>query len=151
MKQHHDSCRWLHPSRLAFFLSFFLPSFFFLKMNHPPSKDENKLCTERLFIHAWKYQSIHRSPWIPVNWSILQGFDASILLTSTPGGGLTERDADKTLPVEGFDLVAWAKKAVEAQCPCVVSCADVLAMATRDAIVKVCPYSSCFCKISRLT
>ena len=103
-----------------------------------------------LFIYVSIYISINQERKMNPRELILQGFDASILLKTTAGGGLTERDADKTLPAEGFDLVACAKTAVEAQCPCVVSCADVLAMATRDAIVKVRPYPSCFCEISSL-
>lgn len=66
----------------------------------------------------------------------VEGCDASVLIQSTPGNP-TEMDADdnKSLAFEGYDTVRSAKAAVEAACPDQVSCADILALATRDAIV----------------
>jgi peroxidase len=61
-----------------------------------------------------------------------------VLIESTPGNQ-AEKDAsdNKSLAFEGFDTVRSAKDAVEAACPDTVSCADVLALATRDAIAMV--------------
>ena len=61
-----------------------------------------------------------------------------MLIESTPGNQ-AEKDAsdNKSLAFEGFDTVRSAKAAVEAACPDTVSCADVLALATRDAIAMV--------------
>uniref|UniRef100_A0ACD5X4L2 Uncharacterized protein n=1 Tax=Avena sativa TaxID=4498 RepID=A0ACD5X4L2_AVESA len=66
----------------------------------------------------------------------VEGCDGSVLIASTPGSPAAERDADdnKSLAFEGFDTVNAAKAAVEAACPDQVSCADVLTIATRDAI-----------------
>jgi peroxidase len=65
----------------------------------------------------------------------VDGCDASVLISSTPKY-LAERDADdnKNLAVDAFDAVNQAKAAVEAKCPGVVSCADILAIAARDFI-----------------
>ncbi|CAL4936108.1 unnamed protein product [Urochloa decumbens] len=65
----------------------------------------------------------------------VEGCDGSVLIESTPGNQ-AEKDAsdNKSLASEGFDTVQSAKAAVEAACPDTVSCADVLALATRDAI-----------------
>ncbi|KAL1539768.1 peroxidase [Salvia divinorum] len=60
----------------------------------------------------------------------VQGCDASILLEDASG----ERAAlQNGVSVRGFEVVEAAKQAVEAICPGVVSCADVLAVAARDA------------------
>ncbi|XP_050222162.2 LOW QUALITY PROTEIN: peroxidase 31, partial [Mercurialis annua] len=66
---------------------------------------------------------------------ILSGCDASILLTSTPFNS-AERDADinLSLPGDAFDLITRAKTALELSCPNQVSCADILAVATRDLV-----------------
>ena len=68
----------------------------------------------------------------------MQGCDGSVLIDST-AGNTAERDADdnKTLAPAGFDTVTSAKTAVEAACPGQVSCADILTIATRDAILLV--------------
>lgn len=57
------------------------------------------------------------------------------MIISSPNGD-TEKDAEEniSLPGDGFDTVIKAKQAVEASCPGVVSCADILALATRDVI-----------------
>ncbi|EFJ05941.1 hypothetical protein SELMODRAFT_236645 [Selaginella moellendorffii] len=67
---------------------------------------------------------------------LVEGCDASILISSTPTN-VAERDAPDNLsfPQNGFDAIVEAKKAVEAACPAVVSCADILAMAARDVVV----------------
>ncbi|KAG8637970.1 peroxidase 63 [Manihot esculenta] len=69
---------------------------------------------------------------------ILNGCDASILVSSTPFNS-AERDADinLSLPGDAFDLVTRAKTALELSCPNTVSCADILAVATRDLVTMV--------------
>ncbi|XP_065877236.1 peroxidase 31 [Euphorbia lathyris] len=63
------------------------------------------------------------------------GCDASILVSSTPFNS-AERDADinLSLPGDAFDLITRAKTALELSCPNTVSCADILAVATRDLV-----------------
>ncbi|WOH08589.1 hypothetical protein DCAR_0728033 [Daucus carota subsp. sativus] len=60
----------------------------------------------------------------------VKGCDASILLS----GSDSERTAFPNSGVRGFDVIDEAKAAVEAVCPGVVSCADIIVMATRDAV-----------------
>lgn len=65
-----------------------------------------------------------------------KGCDASILLD----GSNSEKTAPPNLSVRGYDIIDAAKSAVEAICPGVVSCADIIAMATRDAVFLVSLY-----------
>ncbi|XP_057960337.1 peroxidase 51-like [Malania oleifera] len=67
----------------------------------------------------------------------VQGCDASIIIAST-GNNKAEKDNPDNLSLagDGFDTVIKAKAAVDAvpRCRNKVSCADILAMATRDVI-----------------
>lgn len=69
---------------------------------------------------------------------MVDGCDASVLI-STNSFNKAERDADinLSLPGDAFDLVVRAKTALELSCPGIVSCADILAQATRDLITMV--------------
>ena len=60
----------------------------------------------------------------------VKGCDASIFLD----GQDTEKFADPNLTLGGFDTIDDIKKIVENVCPGVVSCADILIIATRSAI-----------------
>ncbi|CAH1454688.1 unnamed protein product [Lactuca virosa] len=66
---------------------------------------------------------------------LVEGCDASVLISSRPFSK-AERDADinLSLPGDGFDVVVRAKTALELACPGVVSCADILAVATRNLV-----------------
>ena len=71
-------------------------------------------------------------------WLLLeQGCDASVLIASP-----SEKDHpdDLSLAGDGFDTVIKAKAAVDSDSRCTnkVSCADILALATRDVVVLVC-------------
>ncbi|KAJ0605765.1 putative peroxidase [Helianthus annuus] len=60
----------------------------------------------------------------------VNGCDASILLD----GPNSEKTAPPNLSVRGYNVIDDAKAAVEKVCPEVVSCADIIVMATRDVI-----------------
>eukprot|EP00261_Vitis_vinifera_P003756 XP_002269172.2 PREDICTED: peroxidase N1 [Vitis vinifera] len=61
----------------------------------------------------------------------VQGCDASILID----GSSTEKTAGPNRLLRGYDVIDDAKTQLEAACPGVVSCADILALAARDSVV----------------
>ncbi|XP_037486211.1 peroxidase 43-like [Triticum dicoccoides] len=62
----------------------------------------------------------------------VRGCDASVLITSA--GNAAEVNNNKHQGLRGLDVVDRAKAELEEQCPGVVSCADIIALAARDAI-----------------
>lgn len=65
----------------------------------------------------------------------VEGCDASVLISSPNGDAEKDAPDNLSLAGDGFDTVIKAKQAVEAVCPGVVSCADILAIAARDVVV----------------
>ncbi|XP_073279037.1 peroxidase 44-like [Primulina huaijiensis] len=63
----------------------------------------------------------------------VRGCDASILIDRTKSKS-SEKDAGPNETVRGYDLIDAAKKALETACPSNVSCADIITLATRDAV-----------------
>ncbi|MCO5602277.1 hypothetical protein L7F22_056406 [Adiantum nelumboides] len=65
------------------------------------------------------------------------GCDASVLLDgSTSGPSEQSAIPNLTLRAETFQIIDAIKANVEAVCPNIVSCADIVALATRDSIAK---------------
>ncbi|KAF3640386.1 Peroxidase 46 [Capsicum annuum] len=60
----------------------------------------------------------------------VEGCDASILLE----GNATERSDPANKSVGGFSVIDNAKRVLEIFCPATVSCADIVALAARDAV-----------------
>ncbi|KAJ4728931.1 Peroxidase [Melia azedarach] len=60
----------------------------------------------------------------------VNGCDASILID----GSNSEKTAIPNLRLRGYDIIDEAKAAVDRVCPGVVSCADLIAIAARDAV-----------------
>jgi len=71
----------------------------------------------------------------------MQGCDASVLIKPTQANNQTEKTATPNVTLRGFEIIDAIKKELEKKCPDIVSCADIIALAARDAVQTVifCP------------
>ncbi|KAK9098922.1 hypothetical protein Syun_025967 [Stephania yunnanensis] len=66
----------------------------------------------------------------------VQGCDASVLLDSAEAEGFqSEKDTQPNETLKGFELIELIKAEIEQECPEIVSCADILVLAAREAVV----------------
>ncbi|KAF5187333.1 Peroxidase [Thalictrum thalictroides] len=65
----------------------------------------------------------------------VRGCDASVLLNDTSNNQAAEKDAFPNLTLRGFGFIDAVKSLLEAECPGIVSCADVISLVARDSIV----------------
>lgn len=76
---------------------------------------------------------INKTEWCVSVLCVWQGCDGSVLLE----GPDREMTSPANFGLRGLEVIAATKARVEATCPGVVSCADILALAARDAVVLV--------------
>lgn len=70
------------------------------------------------------------------------------MLDDTPSM-LGEKEALSNInSLRSFEVIDEAKEALEKVCPGVVSCADIIIMAARDAVALVCTFFTCFLAFS---
>ena len=66
----------------------------------------------------------------------MQGCDGSVLLNSTQNN-VAEKDAPPNQSLRGFGVIDRIKARLEKACPNTVSCADIIALVARDAVLLV--------------
>lgn len=68
---------------------------------------------------------------------LIQGCDASMLLDDTPTMLGEKLSLSNINSLRSYEVVDEVKEALEKACPGIVSCADIIIMASRDAVALV--------------
>ncbi|KAI5063043.1 hypothetical protein GOP47_0021590 [Adiantum capillus-veneris] len=82
------------------------------------------------YIHGNSAISFHRNVFHDC---AVKGCDASLLLDSTPGHR-GEKESERNFGMRNFKYVNVIKKALEHECPGIVSCADIVVLSGRDGV-----------------
>ncbi|KAJ4789620.1 Peroxidase [Rhynchospora pubera] len=108
----------------------------------PPPPQQGGKSSTRLLVHFYSATCPNAEDLVMAEMKSIQaedptlmpalGCDASVLLVSK--NGTAEKDATPNLSLRGFDAIERLKKILEKACPGIVSCADILAMAAREAV-----------------
>jgi peroxidase len=67
----------------------------------------------------------------------VQGCDGSVLLDDTITLQGEKKALTNTNSLKGFKIIDRIKNKIESECPGIVSCADILTIAARDAVILV--------------
>ncbi|CAM0903953.1 unnamed protein product [Alopecurus aequalis] len=67
----------------------------------------------------------------------VEGCDASVLLDDTPGFAGEKTAAPNVNSLRGYEVIDAIKAEAEASCKATVSCADIVALAARDAVTQL--------------
>jgi peroxidase len=67
----------------------------------------------------------------------VQGCDGSVLLDDTITLQGEKEALTNTNSLKGFKIIDRIKNKIESECPGIVSCADILTIAARDAVILV--------------
>ncbi|KNA11554.1 hypothetical protein SOVF_133820 [Spinacia oleracea] len=107
----------------------------FYKSSCPKAEEIIKRVTEQYVSHVPNFAA----GLIRMNFHdcAVRGCDASVLVEPTASNNQTEKTGVPNTTLRGFEVINAIKSAVEKECPGVVSCADILALASRDAIVTI--------------
>ncbi|KAL0911314.1 hypothetical protein M5K25_019447 [Dendrobium thyrsiflorum] len=100
-----------------------------------------KTCPKaEIIVRAVLHRHIQQDPSIPARLLRLHfhdcfttGCDGSILIDSTDDN-IAEKEAPPNFSLRGFEVIDDIKTELEKVCPEIVSCADILALATRDSV-----------------
>jgi peroxidase len=95
-------------------------------------------CAVRVRTHAASIP-VHDDQWLTYAVRCVQGCDASIMIVNSNGDDEWHNPDDQSLKSQGFQTILDAKAAVDndPQCRYTVSCADILALAAREAVSQV--------------
>lgn len=82
----------------------------------------------------WTYDLL---PTLISSWIVWQGCDGSVLLDDTVTLQGEKNAPNNKNALKGFKIIDRIKNRIESECPGIVSCADILTIAARDAVLLV--------------
>ncbi|CAN8276955.1 unnamed protein product [Cochlearia groenlandica] len=129
----------MNTHMLCLFLTIILSVFFYVDSLSPNYYDHTCPQADHIVTNAVK-KAMSNDKTVPAallrmhfHDCFIRGCDGSVLLDSK-GKNKAEKDGPPNISLHAFYVIDNAKKALEEQCPGIVSCADILSLAARDAV-----------------